>query len=454
MRPRLLIADDQQDVLSALRLALSRESVDVVTVSSPAGALAAATAERYDAVLIDLNYTRDTTSGVEGLELLGKLRQLDPDLPVIVMTAWATVGVAVEAMRAGARDFLEKPWDNARLISLVRNQLDLGQALRRGRQLEAENALLRGTSDPTVIGDSPPMREVLSVARRVASSDVSILITGENGSGKSLLARLIHQWSPRRDRSLIEVNVGALPEGVFESEMFGHQRGAFTDARADRVGRFELADQGTLFLDEIGNLPPAQQAKLLRVLESGEFEALGSSRTRKVDVRLIAATNADLNELVSSGRFRQDLLFRFNTVQIVMPALRDRRADILPLATNALTKASKRHSREIKGFTPNAIRAIQHYAWPGNVRELCNVVERAVLLATGESIDVADLRLSATDLKPPRLEDMSLEDAERALVLAALKRYNRNATAAAEALGVSRSAMYRRMEKLGIHLDD
>ncbi len=454
MRTRLLIADDQQDVLSALRLALSRENIDVVTATSPAGALAAATAERFDAVLIDLNYARDTTSGIEGLELLGRLRQLDPDLPVIVMTAWATVGIAVEAMRAGARDFLEKPWDNARLIALVRNQLDLGQALRRGRQLEAENAILRAPHDPTVIGESPRMQELLSVAHRIASSDVSVLITGENGTGKSLLARLIHQWSPRKDRSLIEVNVGALPEGVFESEMFGHQRGAFTDARADRVGRFELADEGTLFLDEIGNLPQTQQAKLLRVLESGEFEPLGSSRTRKVDVRLIAATNARLDELVSTGRFRQDLLFRVNTVEIVMPALRDRGADILLLATQALMKAAQRHRRAIKGFTPNALLALQQYPWPGNVRELCNVVERAVLLAKEDSIDIADLRLSASDLSPPRLEDMSLEDAERALVLAALKRHNRNATAAAEALGISRSAMYRRMEKLGIEPDD
>jgi len=453
MRPRLLVADDQQDVLSAVRLALSREDLDVVTVTSPDGALAAVTGEPFDAVLIDLNYTRDTTSGTEGLELLGRLRQADPHLPVVVMTAWATVGIAVEAMRAGARDFLEKPWDNTRLLSIIRNQLALGRALRRSRQLEAENALLRGAADPTMIGESPAMQAVLSMARRVATADASVLITGENGTGKSSLARLIHEWSRRRERSLIEVNVGALPEGVFESEMFGHVRGAFTDARTERVGRFELADGGTLFLDEIGNLLPAQQAKLLRVLESGEFEGVGSSRTRKVDVRMICATNADLDAFVRDGRFRPDLLFRINTVEIRMPPLREHVDDVVPLARAALASFSEKHGRTPRGFTPEAIHSLHAYSWPGNVRELRNVVERAVLLAPGEYIDTPDLRLNASDARPPRLEQMSLEDAERALVHAALRRFEGNVAAAAEALGISRSGMYRRMEKLGIRAE-
>jgi DNA-binding NtrC family response regulator len=453
MPPRLLVVDDQQDVLSAVRLALSREDLDVVTVSSPDGALAAVTGERFDAVLIDLNYTRDTTSGTEGLELLGRLRQADPDVPVIVMTAWATVGVAVEAMRAGARDFLEKPWDNTRLLSIVRNQLALGRALRRSRQLEAENALLRGAAEPTMIGESSAMQAVLGMARRVATADASVIVTGENGTGKSSLARLIHEWSRRRERSLIEVNVGALPEGVFESEMFGHVRGAFTDARTERVGRFELADGGTLFLDEIGNLLPAQQAKLLRVLESGEFEVVGSSRTRKVDVRMICATNADLDAFVRDGRFRPDLLFRINTVEIRMPPLRERVDDVVPLARAALASFSEKHGRTGRGFTPEAIHSLHAYSWPGNVRELRNVVERAVLLAPGEYIDTPDLRLNASDARPPRLEQMSLEDAERALVHAALRRFEGNVAAAAEALGISRSGMYRRMEKLGIRTE-
>jgi DNA-binding NtrC family response regulator len=453
MPPRLLVADDQPDVLTALRLLLGKEGIETQSASSPAGALAAAAASRFDAALIDLNYARDTTSGMEGLDLLARLRQADPNLPVIVMTAWATVGLAVEAMRAGARDFIEKPWDNQRLLSVVRNQLELGRALRRGQQLEAENALLRGNSELQVIAESVAMQAALAIARRVASSDAPVLITGENGTGKSLLARLVHDWSGRSARSLIEVNIGALPEGVFESEMFGHVRGAFTDARQERTGRVELADGGTLFLDEVGNLPAAQQAKLLRVLESGQFEPVGSSRTRKADVRLVSATNADLNRLVSEGRFRQDLLFRINMVEIHVPPLRQRTADILPLATAALVDAARRYRRDIQGFDPAAARALVSYAWPGNVRELRNVIERAVLLAPSPSIQAADLRLAAVDAAPPTLEDMSLEDAERALIRAALRRHAGSANAAAQALGLSRSAMYRRMEKLGIRTD-
>lgn len=452
MPSRLLIVDDQRDVLTALRLALSREAIEVVTASSAAGALAAAAAEQFDAALIDLNYERDTTSGVEGLHLLERLRQSDPSLPIIVMTAWASVELAVRAMRAGARDFIEKPWDNARLLAVVRNQLELGRALRSSRRLEAENALLRAGGQTQMIGASPAMQEVLAVAQRVARSDAPVLITGENGTGKTLLARLIHQWSSR-ERSLIEVNVGALPEGVFESEMFGHVRGAFTDARGERVGRVELADGGSLFLDEIGNLPLSQQSKLLRVLESGEFEPVGSSRTRKASVRLIAATNADLHRLVEEGRFRQDLLFRINTIELRIPPLRERKADIAALALAALAGASQRYGRVLRDFEPEAMRALQSYTWPGNIRELRNVIERAALLAHTDVISVADLRLAPVSSDPPALEDMSLEEAERTLIRAALKRHRGNVVEAAEALGLSRSAMYRRMEKLGIGAD-
>ena len=452
MRPRLLIVDDQRDVLIALRMALTKEGIEVVTAGSPAGALAEVAAEAFDAALIDLNYTRDTTSGAEGLNLLERLHQNDPLLPVIVMTAWASVDLAVQAMRAGARDFIEKPWENARLLSVIRNQLDLGRALRSGRRLEAENALLRSASEVQLVAASPAMQEVISLAQRVAQSDAPVLITGENGTGKSLLARLIHQWSAR-GHALIEVNVGALPEGVFESEMFGHLRGAFTDARAERVGRVELADGGSLFLDEIGNLPAGQQAKLLRVLESGEFEPVGSSRTRKANVRLIAATNADLRERVEQGRFRQDLLFRINTIEIHVPPLRERKADVAPLAGAALAAVGRRYGRVLRDFEPEAMQALQRYAWPGNVRELRSVIERAALLARNEVISVADLRLAPLNALPPALEDMSLEEAERILIRKALKRHSGSVVDAAAALGLSRSALYRRMEKLGIGTD-
>ena len=447
------MADDQPDVRAALRLLLSEEGVDVEEAGSPAGVLAAAAAREFDAALVDLNYARDTTSGAEGLDLLGRLAAADPDLPVVVMTAWATVELAVRAVRAGARDLVEKPWDNARVVSVVRNQIDFSRALRHARHVEAQNAALRGNgAAPELVAESPAMAAALALAARVAPSGAPVLLTGENGTGKSLLARHLHARSPRAAAAFVEVNAGAVPEALFESEMFGHVRGAFTDAREARAGRFELADGGTLFLDEIGNLPLPAQAKLLRVLESGEFEPVGASRTRRADVRVIAATNADLAALVAQGRFRQDLLFRLNTVEVRIPPLRERRGDLAPLAALLLARAARRSGRDVAGLEPEALRALEGYPWPGNVRELSNVLERAVLLAEGPRIAARDLRLAPAAGAAPPLEEMSLEDAERALLRAALRRHG-NVPDAARALGLSRSAMYRRMEKLGVRPD-
>ncbi len=449
--PRLLIADDQRDVLEALRLLFKAEGFRVDPVQSPAAALEALDHGRYDAVLADLNYTRDTTSGEEGLDLVRRIGERDPDLPVIVMTAWASVDVAVEAMRRGARDFVEKPWDNRRLLSIVRNQVELGRALQRSRRLEAENDLLR-VDDPDFIADSPAMQEVVDRVRRVAPADVAVLITGEAGTGKGMVARLVHRHSQRADRPMISVNMGSVAEAVYESEMFGHVKGAFTDASSDRTGRFELADEGTLFLDEIGNVPIGQQGKLLRVLETGEYEPVGSSRTRTGDVRLISATNADLDVMCRSGEFRKDLMFRINTVEIRLPPLRDRREDILPLARQALARLSKRYRDAPDEFGRDAIDALQSYAWPGNVRELMHVVERAVLLARGAKIAAADLQLTspAAGGSNAALADMTLDDAERILVRDALDRFDGNVNRAAESLGLSRSALYRRIEKHGL----
>ena len=337
------------------------------------------------------------------------------------MTAWATVEVAVKAMRHGANDFLEKPWNNQRLLSVLRNQVQLAEARQRGRRLADENAILRASDGTKLIATSRPMQDVVRLARQVAKSTASVLITGEPGTGKSLLAKLIHDWSDRAERSFISVNAGGLPESVFESEMFGHVKGAFTDAKADRGGRFELADGGTLFLDEIGNVPPAQQARLLRALETGEFERVGSSRTQRADVRVVSATNADLAVMIREGRFREDLLFRINTVEIRLPPLRERREEIVELATAQLEKKVAQYSRDVKGFDAAALTALQQYAWPGNVRELNSVVERSLLLANGAEVGVADLRLSAGKA-PPTLEEMSLEDAERALIRSAIRR--------------------------------
>src|SRR5476649_1158299 len=408
---RILIADDDADIIEALRLLLKNEGYQTEAVKSPAAAVKAVEARDYALALIDLNYARDTTSGKEGLDLLTRLQSIDPTLPVVIMTAWANVELAVEAMRRGARDFIAKPWENLRLLAIVRSQIELGGTVRAYRRLEQENQLLRGKQGPALIAQSAAMRPVLELIARVGPSDANVLITGENGTGKGLVAQAIHAVSPRGARPFISVNMGGLPEGVFESELFGHVRGAFTDAKGDRAGRFELAEGGTLFMDEIGNIPAPQQAKILRALERGEFERVGSSRTLRADVRLISATNADIAAEVSSGRFRQDLLFRLNTIQIHLPPLRERREDVELLAQHFLKQHVTRYRKPITGFDASALAAMHDYAWPGNVRELDHAVERGVLMAPGKVVRAPDLGLHAGSAAP-RLDEMSIEEVE------------------------------------------
>jgi DNA-binding NtrC family response regulator len=448
----VLIADDQPDVLEALRLLLKNEGFETQAVNSPAGVLHALERRDFDALLLDMNYTRDTTSGREGLELLDQLQVLEPTLPIVVMTAWGSVGGAVEAIRRGARDYIEKPWDNTRLLSVLRTQIELGRALRRAQRLETETRLLRPANGglPKLIAESPKMRPVLQLMERVGPSDANVLVTGEHGTGKELVAQWLHAVSARAPRSLIAVNMGGLSEGVFESELFGHVRGAFTDAKTDRVGRFELADAGTLFLDEIGNLGLAQQAKLLRVLQTGEVERVGSSKPRKVDVRLVSATNLTLNDEVAAGRFREDLLFRLNTIEIHLPPLRERRDDIAPLAMFFLRQHSDRYRKSLKGFDSSAMQQLLEHPWPGNIRELGHAIERAVLLAHGDTVRAADLALRAPSAATSKLEDLPLEDVERVLIKKALDRYGGNVSQAAKALGLSRSALYRRIAAYGL----
>jgi DNA-binding NtrC family response regulator len=454
MRPagaRILVADDQADVLEALRLLLKGEGFHLETANSPAGILAALDAREFDVILMDLNYARDTTSGEEGLDLLTRIQNIDNTLPIVVMTAWGSVELAVEAMRRGARDFIQKPWDNARLLAILRTQIELSQALRKGQRLEAENWLLRGEGRPKIIAESPAMQNILQVIARVGPSDANVLILGENGTGKGLVAQAIHAVSTRASRPMVTVNAGGVSEGVFESELFGHVRGAFTDAKADRVGRFELADGGTLFLDEIANVPLSQQAKLLRVIETGEFERLGSSRTRRVNTRILSATNAGIAEEIAAGRFRQDLLFRLNTIEIRLPALRERREDIPLLAQHFLRQHAQRYRKRLAGFESAAMQGLLEHSWPGNVRELDHAIERSVLMAQGPTVKPADLALKpGRDAAGGRLEDMSLEEVECFLIKKAMTRYDGNVSQAAKALGLSRSALYRRLQRYGL----
>ena len=447
---RVLIADDQVDILDALRLLLGGEGYDVVTASAPAELVAALERSDFDVALMDLNYTRDTTSGQEGFELLDRMKAIDPTLPVLVMTGWSSVAGAVEAMRRGARDYIEKPWDDDKLIAAVQTQLELRRALRRSRRLQEENTRLQRRDLPTFIAEAPAMKAVRETIERVAPSDASVLITGEHGTGKEVVASLLHRLSTRAAKPLVTMNAGGLSEGVAESELFGHVKGAFTDARTDRIGCFELADEGTLFLDEIANMPTRLQPKLLRVLQTGEVQKVGSSRVIYVNVRVLSATNADLAGEIGAGRFREDLLYRLNTVVIHLPPLRERREDIWPLAEHYLARYRDRYRRPLEGFDRSARQALETHLWPGNVRELGHAIERAVLMAKERVITAADLGLQGGTAAAASGEEMTLEQAEKIFIQKVLSRHGGDVRKAAEQLGMSRSALYRRLQQFGL----
>jgi DNA-binding NtrC family response regulator len=446
---RVLVADDQPDVLEALRLLLKGEGFQIRTAQSPAGVIQEVETGDFDVVLMDLNYTRDTTSGVEGLDLLTRIQTLDRTLPIVVMTAWGSVEGAVEAMRHGARDYVEKPWENERLLATLRTQAALGSALRKTERLEGENQRLRDREGlPELIADSRSMEPILDIMERVAPSDANVLIRGEHGTGKEVVAQWLHAASRRASKPLVAVNVGGFSEGVFESEVFGHVRGAFTDAKTDRMGCFELADGGTLFLDEIANITLQQQAKLLRVLETGEVQRVGSSKVRKVDVRVLSATNAPLEEAVGEGSFREDLLYRLNTVEILLPPLRERREDLIPLALHFLRRAAARYDREVQELSSDAGEVILAHAWPGNVREMEHAMHRAVLMSRGDEVTAADLMLRRRGEEGGTLpEGLTLDEVEKIHIERALERHGGNVSRAAEQLGLSRSALYRRLQR-------
>jgi DNA-binding NtrC family response regulator len=453
----VLIVDDDIDILAALKLLLNCENYEVTITSCPEQAIILFKKNNFDAVLLDLNFQQDTTSGEEGLELLGALNAIEENIPFIVMTGWANINIAVSAMQKGAADFVEKPWDNDRLLSILSIQIKLSEQLHKTKKLDFENKLLKAEqSIPLMSTQSPTMKKVLMQVKHIAQSDVSILITGENGTGKSLLAEQIHQASNRSDYSMINVNMSAIPESLFESEMFGHVKGAFTDAKEQRIGRFELANKGSLFLDEIGNIPLSQQSKLLRVLESLNFEKVGASKTQYSDARIIAATNADIEKNISDGQFRQDLFYRLNGIEIKLPSLRDRTEDIMPLANNFLEIYAVKYKKTGLTFTNSALNALTTYPWPGNIRELNHMVERAVILCSTKQVTADLLAISChavneQDTLNGSLQlgdnDQTIEQLEQVIIQQRIQYHQGNMQNAAKSLGLSRSAFYRRIDK-------
>jgi len=464
MSYNVLLADDDENILSALKLQLKVEGFSCLAVSSPAEVLKQLKQKNFDLLLMDLNYHLDTTSGSEGLELISTIRKSDVLMPIVAMTGWGTIDIAVDAMRRGANDFIEKPCDNNRLTNILNNLLALRESQLRSQRLASENDLLRANNQTEHwVCKSQAMKQVMNVVDNVAATDINILITGENGTGKSQLANMIHQSSQRQLASFITVNMGAINEAIFESELFGHVKGSFTDAKTNRIGRFELADQGSLFMDEIANIPLSQQAKLLRVLESGEFEKLGSSKSQQANVRIISATNGNLEDMVQANEFRQDLLFRLNSIEINIPPLRARTEDIPLLAVQFLAKHNQKYKRNIKAISTSAMDKLFNYRWPGNIRELDHLIERAVLMSNTDELQPDDLLLKQSnqannlELKENTNADsdniwaqLSMEQAEEKMIALVLKRFHGNAKETAQSLGYSKSAFYRRLEKFGL----
>ena len=439
----LVVVDDDADVLTAARLLLKPSFRNVVTLQDPRDLDGVMRTNPVDVFLLDMNFALGENSGAEGLDWLRRIREQDANAVVVLMTAFGDLNTAVEAMRLGAADFVLKPWQNDKLVAT----LSVAAELRRSR--ETVSALGVPASTPELIAESAAMRSVLHRVARVAPTDATVLIRGENGTGKELIARAVHKQSKRARQAMVAVDLGAVAETLFESELFGHTRGAFTDATSSRAGRFQAANGGTLFLDEIGNLPSPLQTKLLRVLESREVVPVGTDQPIPIDVRLVAATNRSLEAMVSDGLFREDLLFRINTIEIVLPPLRERPDDLEPLARHFVSVFARKHGVAQKSIAANALAAMRSYRWPGNVRELAHAVERALILGEQEKLHIEDLGLRQ-DLSPASADALNLEANEQRLVAQALRRCDGNVSQAAAALGITRAALYRRKEKFGL----
>ncbi len=446
--PIVLVADDDADIRLALELLLVSNGYKVIHAETPSQVEQQVRLKQPQLVLLDMNFSRDTTSGEEGLSLLDNL--IETPIPIILMTAWGSIDLAVEGLKRGARDFFEKPWNRDKLLNSITQQLELSQIKQEHagyRQLlSSSQSSTNSRTENEWISHSAAMQDIEQLVKQVAKTDANVLILGENGTGKSHLAERIHKLSTRHNQPFISTNMAAIPGNLFESELFGHQRGAFTDAKQHRVGRFKLADRGTLFFDEIGSLPIHLQPKLLRVLETGQYEVVGSSQTLQSNVRLISATNADLTKSVAEQAFRQDLLYRINTFVITVPALRDRPEDMAPLTQLFIDQFCHKYSKHPLTLSPEALKKLKTHSWPGNIRELSHVIERAVLICTDELLNEQTLMLDSGP-KEPSVKLQTLEASERQLIEKAMHVADGNIIEASKILGISRNALYRRLEK-------
>jgi len=447
----ILVVDDMADVRLSANFLLSSQHYNVLEADSALQAIDVIKQDKVDLILLDMNYSSDTTSGQEGIDFLTKLAKLDITIPVIAMTGWSSIDLAVKAMQQGAADFIEKPWDNQRLLQIIKQQIQVTDLKKQNRRLR-QHQHQQIEHKESLVWQSKAMSTLMADIKRIAKTDATILLTGENGTGKSSIANYIHQLSSRQQQSLVTVNMGAIPESLFESELFGHKKGAFTDAKETRIGRFEMANEGTLFLDEIANIPLAQQAKLLRVLESNEYEMVGSSITERANIRLISASNANFDNLIKEEKFRADLFYRLNTIEIHIPSLRERVEDILPLAHHFVEKHAIRYGKTGLLLADDMADKLKSYDWPGNIRELSHVMERAVLFADENVISAQSLVIKKpiNNASNETFPFMTLEEAEQKLLLQALQKTEGLTAEAAELLGISKSAIYRRMEKYDI----
>ena len=466
MNKTVLIADDDHNILASLSFLLEEEGFRVLEADSPFQAKKIIATQPVDLLISDMNFHKDTTSGLEGIDLVRSIHQSNSDIPIIVMTGWATIDIAVEALKSGARDFIQKPWNDDQLLASIRTQLKLADTEKQNQTLNIENRRLTAQSHPatkeSIVAQSQSMQSLLGELEQLAASDMNILLTGDNGTGKSMLARFIHNASSRTDKNFVSVNMGAISENLFESEMFGHNKGAFTDAKEDRAGRFEVAEGGTLFLDELANIPLKQQAKLLRVLEERQFERVGGNRTFDANVRIISATNANLSEEISEGQFRQDLYYRLNTIEIRVPSLSERVEDIIPLCEFFLENYSKKYNKDCPSLSKEVKQQLIAYSWPGNIRELSHLMERLLFTCRGKEISfdilnkgstfassnlILESNHSAQEAKQFDDGVSTLDAIEKQVMESRLVQFEGNVTETAKSLGLSRSGYYRRIQK-------